>query len=102
MGRLSIIVEFEIAPGKQAEFEAAIRAHAESCLAEEAGCLRFEITYPLDENGRRTPNRMIANELFSDLDALGAHRATTRWMHLSKLFNTMLLKRRPILSEVEG
>jgi autoinducer 2-degrading protein len=79
MGRLSVIVEFEIAPGKQAEFEAVIRAHAKSCLTEEPGCLRFEVTYPLDSNGNRIPDRMMANEMFADQVSLVAHRATMRW-----------------------
>jgi autoinducer 2-degrading protein len=101
MGRLSVIVEFEIAPGKQAEFEAVIRAHAKSCLTEEPGCLRFEVTYPLDSNGHRIPDRMMANEMFEDQEALVAHRATMRWAHLSERFKTLLSGRRPILSEVE-
>lgn len=101
MGKLSLIVEFEIAQGMQAEFETAILVHAKSCLAEEPGCLRFELNYPLDENGNRIPNRMIANELFADQEALIAHRATMRWTHLSERFKTLLSNRRPILSEVE-
>jgi quinol monooxygenase YgiN len=101
MGQLSLVVEFEIAPGRQAEFEAAIWAHAKKCLAEEPGCLRFEVTYPLDDSGNRIPNRMMANELFSDQQALAAHRATMRWVQLSERFKTLLAKRRPILSEVE-
>ena len=101
MGRLSLIVEFDIASGMQAEFEAAIRTHAKSCLAEEPGCLRFELNYPLDENGNRIPNRMIANELFADQEALVAHRATMRWTALSERFKTLLSNRRPILSEVD-
>jgi quinol monooxygenase YgiN len=101
MGPLSLVVEFEIAPGQQAEFDTAIRAHAKSCLAEEPGCLRFEVTYPLDDNGNRIPNRMMANELFSDQQALAAHRVTTRWIQLSERFKSLLANRRPILSEVE-
>jgi autoinducer 2-degrading protein len=102
MGQLSLVVEFETVPGKQAEFEAAIRSHARSCLAEEPGCLRFEVTYPLDGEGNRIPNRMMANELFADQQALADHRATRRWIQLSELFKTLLAKRRPILSEVDG
>jgi autoinducer 2-degrading protein len=101
MGQLTLVVEFEIAPGKQAEFEAAIRSHARSCLAEEPGCLRFEVNYPLDEEGNRIPNRMMANELFADQQALLNHRATTRWVQLSERFKTLLANRRPILAELD-
>jgi autoinducer 2-degrading protein len=100
MGQISLVVEFEIAQGKQAEFEAVILEHAQVCLAEEPGCLRFEITYPLDDQGQRISNRMMATELFADQQALSAHRATARWVALSERFKTLLAKRRPILSEV--
>ena len=100
MGQISLVVEFEIAQGKQAEFEAAIVAHARTCLDEEPGCLRFEVMYPLDDHGQRISNRMMANELFADQQALSAHRATARWVTLSERFKTLLANRRPILSEV--
>ena len=101
MGKLSLIVEFEMAPGQEAEFEAAIRSHASSCIAEEPGCLRFEVNYPLDEKGNRIPNRMMANELFVDQQALIDHRATKRWEVLSEPFKTLLANRRPILCELD-
>jgi quinol monooxygenase YgiN len=44
---------------------------------------------------------MMANELFADQNALAAHRATMRWVQLSERFKTLLVHRRPILSEVE-
>jgi quinol monooxygenase YgiN len=97
---LALIVEYETHPGKEAEFEIAIRAHATACLNEEPGCLRFEVLRPLDDAGQPLPNKFMANELFVDHEALAAHRATPRWLRIAELFKVLLVSRRPILSEV--
>jgi (4S)-4-hydroxy-5-phosphonooxypentane-2,3-dione isomerase len=102
MGQLSVVVEFDVAPGKQTEFEEIMGAHATRCLVDEPGCLRFEMAYPLDEDGNRLPNRMLANELFADKKALVAHRATIRWARLSERFKSLLVSRRVIVSEVDA
>lgn len=79
MKRIALIVEYETLPGKEQEFDAAIRTHAAACLEEEkGGCLRFEILRPVDESGKVIPNRFMANELFADQKALDNHRATPR------------------------
>lgn len=101
MKRLALIVEYETHPDKEAEFEAVIRAHAQACLNEEPGCLRFEVLRPLDDAGQLLPNKFMANELFADHEALIAHRATPRWLRISELFKILLISRRPILSEVD-
>jgi autoinducer 2-degrading protein len=100
MQQLALIVEFETHPGKDAEFDTAIRAHARACLDEEPGCLRFEILRPLDDDGRPIPNRFMANELFSDQAALQAHRDTPRWQVLAEKFRILLANRRPILCDM--
>ena len=101
MRRLALIVEYETHPGQEAAFDQAMRAHATACLAEEPGCLRFEVLRPLDEQGRVVENRFMANELFADDAALDAHRKTARWLRMSDLFKKLLVSRRPVLSEVD-
>src|ERR1700752_886376 len=101
MRRLALIVEYETHPGQEAAFEQAMRAHAKACLAEEPGCLRFEILRPLDEHGNVLANRFMANELFTGEEALAAHRKTARWLRLSELFKELLVSRRPVVSEVD-
>ena len=101
MRRLALIVEYETHPGREAEFDSAMRNHAKACLAEEAGCLRFEVLRPLDEQGKPIPNRFMANELFADEAALKFHRETPRWLRMAELFKELLAQRKPILSEVD-
>jgi autoinducer 2-degrading protein len=99
MNEIAQIVEYEIKDGKQEAFEEILRVHAQKCLAEEAGCLRFEVLHPLDENGVPIPNRLMANELFRDRAALEEHRKTPRFERISEQFCLLLSNRRPIVSE---
>jgi autoinducer 2-degrading protein len=101
MRRLALIVEYETHPGQEAAFDEKIRVHAKACLAEEPGCLRFEVLRPIDDEGKPLANRFMANELFADEAALKEHRATPRWLRMSEVFKQLLVQRRPILSEVD-
>jgi (4S)-4-hydroxy-5-phosphonooxypentane-2,3-dione isomerase len=101
MRRLALIVEYETRAGEEAAFETKIRAHAKACLAEEPGCLRFEVLRPLDDHGKPHSNLFMANELFTDEAALEAHRATPRWHRMSEVFKELLVRRKPVLSEME-
>ncbi len=101
MENLALIVEYETLPGNEAEFDAVLRAHAKACLAEEVGCLRFEVLRPLGEDGKPLPNRFMANELFAGHAALDTHRATARWQAIAEKFKVMLVSRRPILCEAD-
>jgi (4S)-4-hydroxy-5-phosphonooxypentane-2,3-dione isomerase len=100
METIALIVEYETHPGKEQEFLEAMQTHAQACLIEEPGCLRFEVLRPLDEQGNPIPNRFMANELFADQDALAAHRATPRWLRMAERFKVLLANRRPILCEI--
>ncbi len=102
MANVALIVEYETRPGNEAAFLETMRAHATACLAEEPGCLRFEVLQPIDENGKPVANRFLANELFAGHDALAAHRATPRWQALAEKFKLLLASRRPILCDIVG
>ena len=102
MANLALIVEYETHAGKAEVFLEAMRAHAKGCLAEEPGCLRFEVLQPIDENGKPIPNRFLATELFAGHDALAAHRATPRWQALAEKFKVLLASRRPVLCDIVG
>ena len=102
MNTIALIVEYETNPGKEQEFFEAMQVHARACLAEEPGCLRFEVLRPLDEQGKPIPNRFMANELFAGQEALAAHRATPRWQAIAERFKVLLANRRPILCEIVG
>lgn len=102
MSNLALIVEYETHPGNEAVFLETMLAHARACLAEEPGCLRFEILRPVDDAGNPIPNRFMASEVFAGHDALAAHRATPRWQALAEKFKLLLASRRPILCAIAG
>ena len=102
MANVALIVEYETHPGNEDVFLQAMRAHAKACLAEEPGCLRFEVLQQIDENGRPIPHRFMANELFAGHEALTAHRATARWKAIAEKFKVLLSSRRPILCDIVG
>ena len=100
MSKINLIVEYEAHPDKAEQFDSVLRAHAARCLAEEPGTLRFEVLRPLGEDGQRVPNRFMANELFTNAQALNDHRATDRFATISEQFKRLLVSRRPVVCEV--
>lgn len=98
-GPLTVIVEFETHDGKEAEFTAAIRDHARRTLAEEPGCLRFEVIKPIERDGTPVPNMVMVNELYRDEAALTAHENNPRMPSLRGITGPLLKARRLILSK---
>ena len=78
MSRISIVVTFTIKPGCEAAFNTHMRAHAAATLAEEEGCLAFDVLQPLKEDGTPDPSRLMLVEVYRDMDAVVAHRANPR------------------------
>lgn len=99
MSKISLVVEYEANEGRFEEFKKLITWHAERCLAEEPGTVRFELTNPIGDDGKPIPNRFMANEMFASMDALRVHRSTERFANVSEQFKTLLKNRRPMLSE---
>jgi quinol monooxygenase YgiN len=100
MTKLAIIVEFETLPGKEAEFLANIREHARATLAEEPGCLRFEVIKPVERDGTPIPNKVMVNELYADEAAVAAHEANPRLPKVGEKNKPLLASRRLILAQL--
>lgn len=78
MSRISIIVEFTPKPGCFEAFAAHIRAHAKATLAEEPGCERFDVMIPLKDDGTPDDTKIMLVEVYTNMDAVCAHRANPR------------------------
>ena len=65
MNQVAILVEYVVKPENRAAFEKVIRAHAEGTLADERGCLRFDVLVPRDDTGT-----MMVYEICRDQRAL--------------------------------
>jgi (4S)-4-hydroxy-5-phosphonooxypentane-2,3-dione isomerase len=78
MPKIAIIVEYEIADGKENELTECISEHARLTLEEEAGCLRFEIVKPIERDGTPVPDKLLLTELYESEAALAIHEKNPR------------------------
>jgi quinol monooxygenase YgiN len=78
MSRICIVVEFTPKPGCYDAFFAHISEHARATLAEEPGCERFDVMHALDESGAANGKTVMLVEVYTDMDAVVAHRANPR------------------------
>jgi len=65
----SLMVQVQVDPERREEFLAAITANAEASVRDEPGCLRFDVSSLEGDD-----NRFVFYELYTDADALAAHR----------------------------
>ena len=96
MSQIAIIVEFQLKPGKQAEFEKLIRAHAERSLKEEKGCLRFDVLQPIDSDGLLIADCIWLTELYEDADAVKEHEDSPRMPILGEAIGSLVANKRLI------
>jgi autoinducer 2-degrading protein len=95
-----IIVEFETADGSEPEFMRLISEHARLTREEEPGCLRFEVIKPVNRDGTPIPNKVMVNELYADMAAVGAHEKNPRMGPLGAAIAPLLVSRRLIHATV--
>ena len=72
MAKIALIVEFHVNSEHRREFVTLIREHAAGTLAEEDGCLQFDVLLPT-ENGR-----VFLYEVYRDDAAYTVHTASQR------------------------
>ncbi len=65
----AIIAYLTAKPGKEEEFKAAMTAQARRCLANEEGCLQFDVA-----QDPKTPTRFVMLEVYKDDAAIKAHQ----------------------------
>ena len=71
MSRICLVVDFRVKPGTKARFLEIIGEHAAQTLANEEGCLRFEVCDPLEGE-----DRVFLYEMYADEAALEVHKAS--------------------------
>ena len=101
MSKTAIIVEFETLPGQLDAFLAIISEHARATLAEEPGCLRFEVIRPIERDGTPMANKVMVNELYESLDAVTAHENNPRLPTVGAKTKPLLASRRLILASLQ-
>jgi quinol monooxygenase YgiN len=85
MSKIALIVEFETKPEDRAAFIALIRSHGEGTLADEDGCLQFDLLLPTEGNGR-----VFLYEVYRDEAALREHNLSPRLAATRKSYANMI------------
>lgn len=89
MPRIVLVVEYDVKPEYRQEFETLIRDHAKGTLADEEGCVAFDVMVPRDD-----PNRIFLYECYADAAAYAAHTASPRLADTRGKYGHMLADRR--------
>lgn len=96
----AIIVEYEIVEGHVDAFRGLIMDHARRTLAEEQGCLRFEVLEPVDRDGRPIPNRMMVSEIYASPLAIEQHGQNPRLERVRAAMAPLVKSRRLVMARV--
>ena len=88
MSKIALVVEFEIKSGHLDDFLSIIREHAAGTLAEEEGCLQFDVLLP-KEGG----NRVLLYEAYRDDAALELHSNSARLAQTRSRYGDMIENR---------
>lgn len=68
MGNFALVVEFELKPGTADSFYPLIVENARASVANEPGCLQFDVV-----RHRDNPDRVVLYEVYADEAAFAAH-----------------------------
>ena len=71
MSRICLVVDFKVEPGTKTQFLEIIREHAAQTLANEEGCLQFEVCDPFEGE-----DRVFLYEMYAGEAAFEAHKAS--------------------------
>lgn len=89
MSKVTILVETQTKPGKRAEVVALLKAHAGRTLANEPGCLQFDIV-----TDDADADRLYMIEVYSDEATRAAHLAHPRLQQIRDAQETLIVHRR--------
>lgn len=90
MSKIAVLVEYEIHDGQAEALTALMSEHARLTLAEEPGCLRFELVRPMERDGTEIPNRLILTELYATGAAFALHEKNPRMPDLGAASRPLL------------
>ncbi len=75
--------------GKEAEFQEKMTAQAKRCLANEAGCLQFDVV-----QDPKAPTRFVMLEVYKDDDAIKAHQESQHFKDFRPVIGELVADRK--------
>jgi len=85
----AIVAYLTAKPGKEAEFKEKMTAQAQRCLANEPGCLQFDVAQ--DPNN---PARLVMLEVYKDEAAVKAHTESQHYKDFRPVVSELLADRK--------
>ena len=85
----AILAYLTTKPGKEAQFQELMTAQAKRCLANEAGCLQFDVV-----QDPKVPTRFVMLEIYKDDDAIKAHQESEHFKGFRPVVGELLADRK--------
>lgn len=85
----AIIAYLTVKPGKEATFQEHMTAQAKRCLANEAGCLQFDVA-----QDPRNPTRFVMLEVYKDDAAIKAHQESEHFKNFRPVVADLVAERK--------
>lgn len=85
----AIVAYLTAKPGKEAEFKEQMVAQARRCLANEPGCLQFDVA-----QDPKDPTRFVMLEVYTDDAAVKAHQDSDHFKNFRPIASELLADRK--------
>lgn len=85
----AILAALTAKPGKEAEFQTQMTAQARRCLANEPGCLQFDVV-----QDQKNPARFVMLEIYRDDDAIKAHQDSQHYKDFRPVVGELVADRK--------
>jgi quinol monooxygenase YgiN len=85
----AIVAYLTAKPGKEAEFKEKMTAQAKRCLANEPGCLQFDVT-----QDPKDAARFVMLEVYTDADAIKAHQESQHFKDFRPVISELVADRK--------
>jgi autoinducer 2-degrading protein len=85
----AILAYLTAKPGKEAEFKEKMTAQAKRCLANEPGCLQFDVA-----QDPKDPARLVMLEVYQDEAAIKAHQESAHFKDFRPVISDLVAERR--------
>ncbi|HEU5284638.1 MAG TPA: antibiotic biosynthesis monooxygenase family protein [Burkholderiales bacterium] len=85
----AIVAYLTAKPGKEAEFKEKMTAQAKRCLANEPGCLQFDVA-----QDPKDPARLVMLEVYQDEAAIKAHQESQHFKDFRPVITELVADRK--------
>lgn len=96
-----VTVAFRTHPGRGADFLPLMRENARASVADEPGCLRFDVCLPVGGEGGGDGSEVFLYELYADRAAFDAHLASPHYRAFDAATRDMVAEKRVAHYETE-